>query len=99
MLYLVQSDGCTTKFPFASVHDRVVFVTIAVVGAAPVKIPAFCAGDRYLPQFAFNDVFPLPNRSYAAPTLGVRFLKSTPSVRGIIVATGMNRVPPMREGG
>ena len=35
----------------------------AAPGAAPVKIPAFCAGDRYFPQFAFTEVFPLPNRS------------------------------------
>ena len=53
------------------------------------------APSRYLPMLALTAVLPLPNTSHDAPTRGVMSLyELTPSVSGMLIATGRNLVGP-----
>ena len=56
-------------------------------------MPSAVAADMYLPALAFSAVLPLPNRSYTAPTRGVRSLNPvTLSFRPNLTGTGPKRV-------
>src|SRR5688572_31228439 len=61
------------RSPSRSFHDRVVWLTRLLIGLVsaerPVSAPKL---ERYLLRLTLRTVFPLPNRSYAAPSRGDR---------------------------
>src|SRR6266550_1673577 len=47
-----------TKLRFASLHERVVEVTLVATGLLAIKIPPTCNGSRYWPALTRSEVLP-----------------------------------------
>src|SRR5712692_1231860 len=91
---LVRSQsGMKLRFP--SVHARVVWVTVLAAGLAAAAIWSDARLCRYLLTLTFSAVLPLPNKSYTAPTCGVRSLRLRFFCAGNVrFRVGVNAVGP-----
>src|SRR5438093_8433698 len=74
------------KFPLESPHPRFTELIDVLIGLLALVIVGTAAFDTYRPSATFSAVFPLPKRSYAAPTRGSKSfhngtLVTSPNVR------------------
>src|SRR5687767_2239954 len=66
------SFSCGIRSLFRSAHGRVAVFTVVRNGFRSFLIPTLCSSATYRLTVAFTAVLPVPNRSYATPSLGLR---------------------------